>query len=441
MDYKKRRQILRQTAPQGDILILSATFAPRNYAANTYTFHQDATFRYYTGLTEPDAALYISAEGEETLFVSTPDPDDVIWTGPVPSPAQLAEKAGIAKYADMSQLSGVISPNNLLFIEPYDYKLKLLLSGLTGILISELKLHASRDLGHAIINQRMHKDEDEVAELEEAITLTRRMLSSARAVIEPGRLESDVMAALLAPALAKERQQAFEPIVSTHGETLHNPFYHHKIEPDDMVLIDCGAESVNGYCADITRTFPALDKFSSKKQDIYNAVLSAQMAGIHQTAIPGTSQYDVHMAACRALTVALQHIGLMKGNIDDSLAAGAHALFMPHGIGHALGLDAHDMENYGDDVGYAPGTHRSSQFGLNALRLARKLEPGFVLTVEPGCYFIPELIDRWKATNHLADYINYTELEHYRNFRGVRIEDDILITNSGSRVLGPGIEK
>ena len=440
MDYKSRRKNLRKLAPAGDLLILSATFAPRNYAANTYPFHQDATFRYYTGLTTPDAALLISADGQETLYISSPDPDDVIWTGPVPSPAELAQLAEIDHVAEFSQLSKVVSEKTH-FIAPYDDRLKILLSALTGIPVPALKEKASRDLGRAIIEQRMHKDDDEVAELEEAITLTRQMLLSARSVIEPGRLESDVMSALLAPALAKERQQAFEPIVSTHGETLHNPFYHHVIEPDDMVLVDCGAESVNGYCADITRTFPAYGRFSPRKQALYDVVLSAQMAGIRQTAVVGASQYDVHMSACRALTVALQEIGLMKGNVEDSLAAGAHALFMPHGIGHALGLDAHDMENYGDDVGYAPGTQRSSQFGLNALRLARRLEPGFVLTVEPGCYFIPALIDRWKSTNHLADFICYDEVEHYRDCRGIRIEDDILITPDGSRVLGPGIDK
>ena len=441
MDFLHRRHVLRDKTPFGDILIFSATYVPRNYAANTYPFHQDATFRYYTGLLEPNAALMIDICGKETLYVSTPDPDDVIWTGPVPSPRDLADRAQIEHVKDMSELKNDITPKHALFIEPYDYKLKLFLADLLKITPAQLSADASIYLASVIIEQRSHKDDEEVAELEEAITLTRRMLASARAVIEPGRLESDVMSALLAPALAKERQQAFEPIVSVHGETLHNPFYHNRIEADDMVLIDCGAESPEGYCADITRTFPALDRFTPKKQAIYDAVLSAQKAGIAQTAVYGASQYDVHMAACRALTIALQDIGLMKGNIDESLAQGAHALFMPHGIGHMLGLDAHDMENYGDEVGYIPGTKRSTQFGLNALRLARKLEPGFVLTVEPGCYFIPELIDRWQATNHLAEFINYKELEHYRDCRGVRIEDDILITETGSRVLGPGIEK
>lgn len=440
MDYAGRRRGLRKKVPDGDILILSASSVPRNYAANTYPFHQDATFRYYTGLEIPDAALWIAQDGSEKLYVTPPDPDDVIWTGPVPSSEELAGRAGIESAANFADLDKVVSQHTH-FLEPYDFRLKLVMARLTGLDVQELGERSSRVLRLAIIDQRMHKDDEEIAEMEEAIGLTRRMLLSARAAIEPGRLESDVMSALLAPALAKERQQAFEPIVSTHGETLHNPFYHHRIESDDMVLIDCGAESPCGYCADITRTYPAVDRFSPQKQAIYDAVLAAQLAGIAQTAIPGSTQLKVHLAACRALTLALAEMGLMRGNVDESVAAGAHALFMPHGIGHALGLDAHDMENFGDDVGYANGEKRSTQFGLNALRLARRLEPGYVLTVEPGCYFIPELIDRWKASRHLEAFINYNEVEKFRDCRGVRIEDDVLITSAGSRVLGPGIEK
>ncbi|MBO4350007.1 MAG: aminopeptidase P N-terminal domain-containing protein [Proteobacteria bacterium] len=440
MNYTKRRQTLRAALPKGDILILSAAYAPRNYAANTYPFHQDATFRYFTGLKDPNAALLIDDSGKETLFISVPDPDDVIWTGPVPSPRELADRAGIANTADYADLGKYLSPNTL-WIEPYDFQLKLRLASWLGISAKDLTVRASRELGRAIIALRSIKDDDEIAELDAAIALTRRMLANARAAIEPGRLESDILAALLAPAIAKERAQAFEPIVTTHGETLHNESYCHIIMPSDMVLVDCGAESVEGYCADITRTFPAGDNFTARQRAIYNAVLSAQKAGIAQTAVKGTSQYDVHMAACRALTIALQEIGLMQGDIEESLVMGAHAIFMPHGIGHMLGLDAHDMENFGDDVGYAPGTSRSTQFGLNALRLHRRLEPGFVLTVEPGCYFIPELIDRWQATHHLEQFINYRELEKYRDSRGIRIEDDILITPNGSRILGPGIEK
>ena len=440
MDYAGRRLRLRKTAPQGDILILSASYVPRNYPAEIYPFHQDATFRYFTGLTEPNAALLIKDDGTEILFVTPPDPDDVIWTGPVPSPEMLAERAKIAHTANYADLGKHLTSHTL-WIEPYDFQLKLRLATWLSVAPNQLPALASRDLGRAIIALRSVKDDAEVAELNEAIALTKRMISSAQAALEPGRLESDILAALLAPAIAKERDQAFNPIVTTHGETLHNSGYGHRIEADDMLVLDCGAESREGYCADITRTLPASGRFSAQKQALYDAVLKAQLAGIAQTKVANTTQYDVHIAACRALTEALQALGLMRGNIDDSVANGAHALFLPHGIGHMLGLDAHDMENYGDDVGYAPGTKRSTQFGLDALRLARKLEPGFVLTVEPGCYFIPELIDRWGATKHLAEFINYDEVAKYRDMRGIRIEDDILITPTGSIVLGPGIDK
>lgn len=440
MDYALRRRILRQTAPEGDILILSASSVPRNYPANTYAFHQDATFRYYTGLTLPDMALLIERSGKETLFVTPPDPDDIIWTGAVPSAESLAQDAKIANISNYDALPAHLNRQTL-YIAPYDFRLRLRLAQWLGCSDADLSHGASAALGRAIIDQRMHKDDAEIEQIEEAITLTRRMIASARAEIQPGRLESDILSALLRPAIAHERQQAFEPIVTVHGEIMHTASYRHTIQENDMVLIDSGAESPLGYCADITRTLPASGRFTQKQQEIYDAVLCAQTAGIAQTAIPGTSQYDVHMAACRALTLTLQQIGLMKGNIDDSLREGAHALFMPHGIGHALGLDAHDMENFGDDVGYAPGTQRSTQFGLNYLRLHRTLEPGFVLTVEPGCYFIPALIDRWEAQKHCADFICYDALRHYRDARGIRIEDDVLITSCGSRVLGPCIEK
>lgn len=440
MNYARRRKELRKNAPSGDILILSATHVPRNYPAEIYPFHQDATFNYFTGIMEPDMALLIHADGRETLFVTMPDPDDVIWTGPVPTPEAYAAQAGIENVRDYAEISQCVHAETM-WIAPHDWQLKARLAAWLHLDVLHLQAHASRELGRAIIALRSVKDADEVAELEEAITLTRTMLEEAQTAMVVGNRESDVLAALLRPLMAKERAQSFNAIVTTHGETLHNTHYGHRIEKGDMVLVDCGAESVHGYCADITRTFSTGEGFSPRQKAIYEAVLAAQKAGIAQTAEVGSSQYAVHMAACRALTVALQGIGLMRGNVDDSLACGAHALFLPHGIGHMLGLDAHDMENYGDDVGYARGTSRSTQFGLNALRLARRLEPGFVVTVEPGCYFIPELIDRWAATRHLEDFICYGEVEKYRDARGIRIEDDVLITSSGSRVLGPGIKK
>jgi len=439
--YFQRLRHLREHVADGDILIFSATMVPRSYPADTYAFHQDATFRYYTGLVIPDAALLIDAEGRETLFVTPAHPDEVIWTGEVPSPRELADQAAIEGVAGMADLSGRLS-SKCHFIAPHDGHIKIRLASLLGIRPEALADAASVELRRAIIDQRNFKDASEIAEIESAIALTKRMIDGARAVIEPGRRESDVLAALLAPAIAEER--GYFSIVTVRGDILHNTSYSHTIEPHHLLLIDCGTESAQGYCSDITRTYSAtgnLSDLTAKQRGIYDAVLSSQHAAIAKTAQRGASQLDVHLEACRSLTASLQALGLMRGDIESSLREGAHALFLPHGIGHMLGLDVHDMENLGDDVGYVPGTRRSSQFGLNALRLARKLEPGYVITIEPGCYFIDALIDRWKATRHLEDFICYDEVEKYRGLGGVRIEDDILITETGSRVLGPEIEK
>ncbi len=434
--FSQRRRILRQKVEGGAILILSATYVPRNYPAEVYPFHQDSTFRYYTGLNDlADAALLISEDGTETLFCTTPDPDDVIWTGPVPTNEELAAMAGIAHAADMSKLAASLTQHTL-FVKPYDGHLAIRLSTLLGLSVTALAHHESVALRRAIIDQRNHKTADEIAETEEAIGVTKLMLAAAETMNREGVREADVLAALMGPAIARERAQAFEPIVTVHGETLHNRGYASTLTKGRMLVIDCGAESPNGYCADLTRSFAVSNVWDDRQKAVYEAVALAQKAGIAETARRGASQYDVHIAACRALAGALADMGLMRGDLDEAVKAGAHALFMPHGIGHMLGLDAHDMENLGDDVGYAPGTSRSTQFGLNALRLARTLEPGFILTVEPGCYFIPELIDRWKAQRHLEAFICYDEVEKFRNFGGIRIEDDVLITDTGSRVLG-----
>lgn len=440
MNFSNRRSKLRIAAPAGKILILSASLVPRNYPAETYPFHQDSTFRYFTGLNIPDAALVIDEDGKETLFMTIPDPDDIIWTGKIPSPEELAASANIKNVGNYAKLADVIDQNTL-FIEPYDWQLKTRLSQWLHVSVTELTSLASRDLGRAIIALRSIKDNDEIEEIENAVDVTKEMLTFGKMAILPKMRESVVLAHMMNRLVQAECGLAFQPIVTVHGEILHNQSCDHIIGENSTLVIDVGAESKNGYCADITRTFCSAGEFSGRKKFLYNAVLKAQSSAISKTKTAGISMYDVHMEACRVLTRELQTIGLMKGDVEDSLAAGAHALFMPHGIGHMLGLDAHDMENYGDDVGYAPGTKRSEQFGLNALRLHKKLEPGFVITIEPGCYFIPELIDRWTNKKHLDNYICYDELQKYRDFRGIRIEDDVLITQSGSRVLGPKIDK
>jgi Xaa-Pro aminopeptidase len=255
-----------------------------------------------------------------------------------------------------------------------------------------------------------------------------------------GRTEAEIAAILQAPAIARDREQSFGPIVSVRGEVLHNEKYVNTLADGDLLLIDSGAESPRGYASDITRTFPVSGRFSLQQREVYEVVLQAQADAINAAA-PGVNNRDLHLIAARTIAEGLKEIGLMRGDSGAAVEAGAHAMFFPHGLGHMLGLDAHDMEDLGDIVGYPEGEPRSSQFGLAYLRLARELEPGWVITMEPGIYFIPALIDRWRGEDLHSEFIDYDRVERYRSFGGVRIEDDILITSDGCRVLGPGIPK
>jgi Xaa-Pro aminopeptidase len=279
-----------------------------------------------------------------------------------------------------------------------------------------------------------------VAEIENALGVTAAMYRAAMAAAAPGRTEAEVAAALQQPALAADRQQSFQPIVSVRGEVLHNESYANTLAEGDLLLIDSGAESAHWYASDITRTVPVGGRFTSVQRDMYEVVLRAQVHAV-ETAAPGMTNLQLHLQAARDIAEGLKDLGLMSGDVDEAVAAGAHALFFPHGLGHMLGLDAHDMEDLGDVVGYEPGESRSAQFGLGFLRLARTLEPGLVITIEPGVYLIPALIERWKAEGRHRDFICYDKVEQMLPFGGIRIEDDVLITSRGSRLLGPGIPK
>jgi Xaa-Pro aminopeptidase len=301
--------------------------------------------------------------------------------------------------------------------------------------------YRSEPLHRAVVAQRNIKSPDEVAEIEKAIGVSRDMYLAAMAAAKPGRREYEVVAEMIRVQKARGCELSFPIIASVHGETLHNHLHTNLMQAGDAMVIDSGVETARQYASDITRTIPVGGKFSARQRLIYEMVLRAQLAAIRAIK-PGVSYKDVHLLAARSFAADLKAAGLMKGDVSEAVAAGAHALFFPHGLGHMLGLDVHDLENIGEQyVGYEPGVERSPQFGLGYLRLARKLRPGFVLTVEPGLYFIPELIDQWKAEKRNAAFINYREVEKFRDARGYRIEDDVLVTKSGCRVLGPPIPK
>ena len=444
--YASRRKALRRALPQGVLLFPALEEASRNYPANTYPFRQDSHFLYYTGLSVPGIALALFPDGKEILYADELPLEDLVWLGPMPAPGDLAERAGIEKTAPLKDLARDLREarsqgEEILYLPPYRDSQVLKLHRLLEKDPEEARRGWSRDLAKAVAAQRSVKTEEEVREIEKALAVTEGMYQAAFRITRPGLREAQVAGALQGAALAQERRQSFPPIISVHGEILHCTGYSNLMEEGQLLVVDSGAESPLFYASDVTRTLPVTGKFDPRQKEIYQVVLSAQKEAIAK-ASPQVTNKELHLLASRVIAEGLKELGLMKGDPEEAVAAGAHALFFPHGLGHMLGLDVHDMEDLGEDiVGYAEGEERSKQFGLSYLRLARKLEPGFVLTVEPGIYFIPALVERWESEGKFKEFIDYPKVREYLSFGGIRIEDDILITETGCRVLSAPIPK
>lgn len=431
-----RRAALRAAVPTGSLLIYGNRETSRNYVANTYPYRPNSHVLYYTGLALPDVALLLDEAGRGWLCGEEAGPDAAVWSGPEASLSDHAAAAGLDGVLTWTEAAAKLTAPH--YLPPYRASERLWLAEFLGV--EPARLAASSELMAAVVQARSHKDTEEVAEIEEALTLMARMHEAARDLIRPGSTEAAVCAAMSGVALLHRRQMAFEPICSVRGEILHNPFCRYTLEAGQLLVIDMGVESAGFYASDITRTYPVGERFTGLPHELYQLVLMVQQAVIAKLR-PGLAYRDAHLFASRLFIEGLKHLGFMRGDTAEALAAGAHALFFTHGLGHMLGLDVHDMEDLGDLVGYEPGAVRSTQFGLNFLRLARPLEPGFVLTVEPGLYFNPELIRRWRAEKRHDAFINYAALDAMQTFGGIRIEDDILITETGARVLGPAIPK
>ncbi len=443
--YTARRESLRQAVPEGAILIMGNDEVPKNYADNVYPFRQDSHFLYYAGVNHAGLALLIEPDGNAVLYGTPDHRDDIIWHGPHDTLDDFAAAAGLSDTEDIGILGerlAVLAGGGAVihFLPPYRAQRRFSLARLLGLDPREVAARTSVDLVRAVSKQRSVKEAGEIAEIEDALTVTARMYRATMGAARAGLTEAEVVAIHTSEAVSRDRQQAFNPIVTVAGEVLHNTTYSNTLQDGKLLLVDSGAESPRSYASDITRTMPVSGRFSQQQREVYEVVLNAQMAAI-AAASPQQSNRDLHLLAATTITSGLKDIGLMKGDVEEAVAAGAHALFFVHGLGHMMGIDVHDMEDLGDVVGYARGEERSTQFGLAYLRLARQLEPGFVITVEPGIYFIPALIDRWRTDEMHRDFIDYERLESYRDFGGIRIEDDVLITEDGNRVLGPGIPK
>jgi len=445
--YIKRRDELRKKMKTGLALFIGNVESPMNYPANTYHFRQDSDFLYFFGLDLPGFAGLIDFDsGTYRIFGNDVDMDDIIWMGPQPTVKELALKSGVTDTAPMSRFAETINDavskkRKVHFLPPYRGETKMTLGALFKENPCQMKTLASSDLIRAVISMRSVKEKIEIDEIEKAVDIAYDMHVTAMKMCKAGVREQDIFGTIEGIALAKGGGTAFPIILSINGQTLHNHAHGNLLKKGKMIVTDAGAETNMHYSSDITRTTPVGGKFSTIQKEIYEIVLKANTESIKVTR-PGIPNRDVHLMACKIIASGLKEIGLMKGNVDEAVAAGAHALFMPHGLGHMMGLDAHDMEGLGENnIGYNNDVKRSDQFGLAFLRFALPYKPGHVFTIEPGCYFIPELIDLWKSENKFRDFIDYKQIEKYMSIGGIRIEDNVLITEKGHKLLGKPIPK
>jgi Xaa-Pro aminopeptidase len=440
--YIERRKKLCTLMKSGIILILGNAEASKNYSANVYPFRQDSSFLYFFGIDSPNFVGVIDIDANQHyIFADDVDMHDIIWMGPQKLITTKAAEVGITNSAPLKNLNTFLEQakqqkRQIHFLPPYRFANMLLLENLLQIPAKQTKAFASLDLIKAIIELRSIKDNLEIAEIENACDISYQMHVKAMQMTSPGIYEREIVGTIEGIAYASGCSLAFATIATKHGETLHNPYHHNILEKGDLLLLDAGCESSLHYASDFTRVIPVGGKFSEQQKEIYNIVLEANNA-VLKSAKPDIKWQDMHLLAAKILVTGLKNLGLMRGAIDDIVASGAHALFFPHGLGHMMGLDVHDMEDLGEiNVGFDKETKQNTNIGVSALRIGKRLRAGYVLTNEPGIYFIPELIDQWQAINKLIDFIDYNKVNKYRDFGGIRLEDDLLITENGCRLLG-----
>ena len=442
--YVNRRTELKKLVKSGVIILFGNNESPANFPANGYyPFRQDSSFLYYFGLQRDGLVGVIDIDNDtETLVGDDIDIDDIVWYGSVNSVSNMAESCGVKNSAPMKQLQVIC--NNALrdkrqvhFLPPYRHDTMIQIFDLLGIHPNQQREQASLELINAVVKQRSTKSQLEIEEIERACAVGYKMHTTAMRLTKPGATEKFVGGQVDGIANSYGSMTSFPTIFTQHGEIMHGNPSMAVLESGRLALCDCGAETMEHYCSDNTRTFPVNGKFTQRQLEIYSIVVDCHDLAL-SLAKPGVKYFDVHLGVCRLMTDRLKELGLMKGDTEAAVRAGAHAMFLPHGLGHMMGMDVHDMEGLGQiHVGFDEETRPNlEQFGTNCLRMGRKLEEGFVITDEPGIYFIPALIDEWRAKGLHTDFINYEKLETYKDFGGIRIEDDLLITKDGCRFLG-----
>jgi Xaa-Pro aminopeptidase len=445
--YSNRRKQLRKHLSSGLALFPANNESPANYPDNTFHYRQDSSFLYFFGLDKPGLAGIIDFESEEDyLFGDDLSLDDIIWMGHLPSVKSMGEKAGLRQVLPYNKLASYLENTKqkgriIHYLPPYRDDTLLEIARLVNLPWEKVKPGASLALIKGVIDLRSIKEPVEVEDIVKAVDISYEMHTTVMKMARPGMYEREIAGRIEGIALSNGTMTAFPIILSMDGQTLHNHYHGNILEQGRLIVTDAGAETMNHYAGDITRTIPVDGKFSQRQKEIYEIVLEAEVSSIDKIR-PDTPYRDIHWDAARIIALGLKDLGLMKGDVDEAVNAGAHAMFFPHGLGHMMGLDVHDMEGLGENlVGYSEEIQRSDQFGTAYLRLGKKLESGYVITVEPGIYFIPALIDKWRMEGKFTAFINYERVESFKDFGGIRIEDDILVTEIGSRVLGKPIPK
>ena len=445
--YKDRRNRLHLETETGLLFFPGNQEVSFNYPANNYSFRQDSNFLYFFGLDQPDLAGIIDLdEGKDYLFGNDVDLSDIIWMGQQPTMKERGMQAGVEITLPMKDLedmlrAAVAKGRKIHYLPPYRGETIIQLSELLDIPFSEIRNQVSESLIRGVVKLRMKKDTLEIQEIESMVDVAWLMQTTAMKMARPGTLEREIAGTIEGIALAQAHGVSFPVILTINGQTLHNHCHSNLLVPERMLVIDAGCESEYHYASDITRTVPVGGEFSQRQKEIYQVVLAANMAAISAMK-PGVPFRDVHLVAAQEIARGLAEIGIMQGDPAEAVSKGAHTMFFPHGLGHPIGLDVHDLEGLGENfVGYDGEITRSKEFGLGFLRFGRRLQEHYVMTVEPGIYFIPELIDMWKSEQKHARFINYWMLERYRDFCGIRIDDDVLFTQTGTRLLGKPIPK